>query len=148
MAACCSHLNADPVSKDANIAGGGLNAAGVNRKQIYAKADCSVRFAYAAFRERTTGAIMLDDWMVRGLATVVLVVDHDVLQRLEEGAELRREGFDVVEAATVSEAIMVLQSRAVDIVLSQLDLEGSETLTDWVHNRRPSTTIIWGPEAD
>jgi DNA-binding NtrC family response regulator len=91
---------------------------------------------------------MLDDRTIQGLATVVLVVDQDVLQRLDEGAELRREGFDVVEAATLTEAITVLQSRAVDIVLSQLDLEGSETLTDWVHNRRPSTAIIWGTEAE
>ena len=87
---------------------------------------------------------MLDDWTVQGLATVVLVVDQDVLQRTQEGAELRREGFHVVEAATVPEAITVLQSRAVDIVLSQLDAEGSQTLTDWVHNRRPSTAIVWG----
>ena len=47
-----------------------------------------------------------------------------------EDAELRREGFDVFEAASVTEAITVLPSRADDIVLSQLDLEGSETLTD------------------
>jgi DNA-binding NtrC family response regulator len=91
---------------------------------------------------------MLDNWTVQGLTTVVLVVDQDVLQRMEEGAELRREGFHVVEAATVTEAITVLQSRAVDIVLSQLDLEDSETLTDWVYNRRPSTAIIWGHETE
>ena len=91
---------------------------------------------------------MLDDRTAQGPATVVLVVDLDVLQRMEEGAELRREGFHVVEAATVTEAITVLQSRAVDIVLSQLDLEDSETLTDWVYNRRPSTAIIWGHETE
>jgi PleD family two-component response regulator len=59
---------------------------------------------------------MLDDWTVQKLATVVLVVDRHLLQRMEEGAELRREGFHVVEAATVTEAITLLQSRAVDIV--------------------------------
>ena len=91
---------------------------------------------------------MLDDRTVQGPATVVLVVDLDVLQRMDEGAELRREGFHVVEAATVTEAITLLQSRAVDIVLSQLDLEGSETLRDWVHNRRPSTAIVWGHETE
>ena len=91
---------------------------------------------------------MLDDWTLQGLATVVLVVDQDVLHRMEEGAELRREGFHVVEAATVTEAITLLQSRAVDIVLSQLDLEGSETLRDWVHYRRPSTAIVWDHETE
>jgi hypothetical protein len=48
----------------------------------------------------------------------------------------------------VTEAITVLQSRAVDIVLSQLDLEGSETLRDWVHYRRPSTAIVLGHETE
>src|SRR5204862_6475894 len=80
-----------------------------------------------SFARTNKRGIMLDNWTVQGLTTVVLVVDQDVLQRVEEGAELRREGFHVVEAATVTEAITVLQSRAVDIVLSQLDLGGSET---------------------
>jgi PleD family two-component response regulator len=111
-------------------------------------ADCTGFFACAALQERQAGGFMLDDRTVQGPATVVLVVDLDVLQRMEEGAELRREGFHVVEAATVTEAITVLQSRAVDIVLSQLDLEDSETLTDWVYNRRPSTAIVWGHETE
>ena len=74
-------------------------------------ADCAGFFACAALQERTSGGFMLDDRTAQGPATVVLVVDLDVLQRMEEGAELRREGFHVVEAATVTEAITVLQSR-------------------------------------
>ncbi len=79
--------------------------------------------------------------------TVVLVVDQDIFQRSAAAAELRREGFDVIEAADMGEAVTVLQSRAVDVLFSQLDPVSGERLMQWVKERRPATEVIWAPQA-
>jgi len=79
--------------------------------------------------------------------TVVLVVDQNVLERSAAAAALRCEGFEVIEAADMGEAITVLQSRAIDVLLSQLDPVSGERLMQWVQERRPATEVIWAPQA-
>jgi DNA-binding response OmpR family regulator len=57
-------------------------------------------------------------------SAVVLVVESDVLRRHEMAARLRRGGFEVFEAADAAEAITVLKSIVVDVLISNVDLRG------------------------
>src|SRR5215831_16618399 len=55
-------------------------------------------------------------------AAVVLVVENDILERLATAAELRRLGFEVLEAANIAEAKTILRSVAVDVLFSNESL--------------------------
>jgi DNA-binding response OmpR family regulator len=57
-------------------------------------------------------------------SAVALVVESDVLRRHEMAASLRRGGFEVFEAADAAEAITVLKSTVVDVLISNVDLRG------------------------
>src|SRR5260370_19331544 len=57
-------------------------------------------------------------------SAVALVVESDVLRRHEMAARLRRGGFEVFEAADAAEAITVLKSSVVDVLISNVDLRG------------------------
>ena len=57
-------------------------------------------------------------------SAVALVVESDVLRRHEMAARLRRGGFEVFEAADAAEAITVLKSTVVDVLISNVDLRG------------------------
>src|SRR5262247_906112 len=67
---------------------------------------------------------------------VVLIVEDDVLLRLITAADLRHAGFEVLEAANAAEALTVLNSVAVDALISDVNLPGNLNglgLAHWVH---------------
>src|SRR4030081_4000709 len=57
-------------------------------------------------------------------SAVALIVESDLLRRHEMAARLRRGGFEVFEAADAAEAITVLKSVVVDVLISNVDLRG------------------------
>ena len=78
-------------------------------------------------------------------ASVALVVQSDVFQRLKMAASLRRGGFEVFEAADANEAIRVLTSRVVDVLFSDIDLYGEMDgieLVGWVRQHQPNTRVV------
>ena len=75
----------------------------------------------------------------------MLIVENDVLLRLVTASNLRELGFEVFEAADAVEAVMVLNTIAVDVVLSDTDIPGKMdgfALARWVRERRLDTRII------
>ena len=76
---------------------------------------------------------------------IVLIVENDVLLRLVTASNLRELGFEVFEAADAAEAVTVLNTIAVDAVLSDTGLRGRMdgfALARWVRERRLDTRII------
>ena len=76
---------------------------------------------------------------------VVLIVEDDVLLRLITASDLRHAGFEVLEAANAAEALTVLNTIAVDALISDVNLPGNLNglgLAHWVHRRRLDTKII------
>ncbi|MCB1347337.1 MAG: response regulator, partial [Maritimibacter sp.] len=58
----------------------------------------------------------------------VLVVDDSRAQRMVAAVSLRRQGFDVVEAGSGEEALQILRSAPVDLVLSDWMMPGMDGL--------------------
>ena len=78
-------------------------------------------------------------------ASVVLIVENDVLLRLVTASNLRDLGFEVFEAADAAEAVTVLNTMAVDAVLSDTNIPGKMdgfALAGWVREHRLNTKII------
>ena len=78
-------------------------------------------------------------------AGVLLIVEDDVLFRLVTAAGLRKAGFEVLEAANAAEAVRVLDSIAVDALISDINLPGRMdgiALAKWVNGRILDTKII------
>ena len=76
---------------------------------------------------------------------IVLIVENDVLLRLVTASNLRELGFEVFEAADAVEAVTVLNTIAVDAVLSDTCIPGRMdgfALARWVRERRLDTRII------
>jgi CheY-like chemotaxis protein len=76
---------------------------------------------------------------------IVLIVESDVLLRLVTASNLRELGFEVCEAADAGEAVTVLNTIAVDAVLSDTGLPGRMdgfALARWVRERQLDTRII------
>ncbi len=76
---------------------------------------------------------------------IVLIVENDVLLRLVTASNLRELGFEVFEAADAAEAVTVLNTIAVDAVLSDTRIPGRMdgfALARWVRERRLDTRII------
>jgi len=76
---------------------------------------------------------------------IVLIVENDVLLRLVTASNLRELGFEVFEAADAAEAVTVLNTIAVDAVLSDTCIPGRMdgfALARWVRERRLDTRII------
>ena len=71
---------------------------------------------------------------------VVLVVEHDALKRAATAADLRRQGFEVFEAAAVADARTILGSVAVDVLFSNVSLIDGR-------RRRLPTRPFWVAEA-
>jgi DNA-binding response OmpR family regulator len=67
---------------------------------------------------------MFMEQLPRKPSPVALVVESDVLRRHEMAARLRRGGFEVFEAGDAAEAITVLKSIVVDVLISNVDLRG------------------------
>ena len=81
-------------------------------------------------------------------AAVVLVVENNVLERLATAAELRRLGFEVLEAADLAEAKTILRSVAVDVLFSNVSLIDGGQLARWVRRRRSPTRRFWVADAE
>lgn len=82
----------------------------------------------------------------------VLLVNGDVLVRTTLAEYLRGCGFDVQEAASGDEALVILRSdRPVDVVFSEVELPGATdgfALSVWIRENRPRIrTILAGTPA-
>jgi len=79
-------------------------------------------------------------------AGVILVVEDEVLIRLDVSDFLRGEGFDVIEAASADEAIAVMASGApVSLVFTDVQMPGSVDgfgLARWIRRHRPGVPVI------
>jgi DNA-binding NtrC family response regulator len=81
------------------------------------------------------------------LRQTVLVVDDEVLIRAAISEYLRDCGYKVIEAASVDEAVLVLQQAeiTVHIVLSDVEMPGASdgfALAQWVREHRPMVHVI------
>jgi DNA-binding response OmpR family regulator len=74
---------------------------------------------------------------------VVLIVENDILERVSKAATLRRNGFDVFEAADVAEAVTVLKVIAVDLLIADISLIDGTVLAQSAKEHQPLTQIAW-----
>jgi len=74
---------------------------------------------------------------------IVLVVENDIFERLFKAASLRRQGFEVFEAADVAEAVTVLKNIAVDLLISDISLVDGAALAQLAKEHQPTTQITW-----
>jgi CheY-like chemotaxis protein len=78
----------------------------------------------------------------------VLVVDSEVLVRMVIADYLRECGYRVIEAASVEEAMQVVEQDdggAVNVVLSDVEMPGEQggfALAQWIRRRRPACNVI------
>ena len=79
----------------------------------------------------------------------VLVVEDEVLIRLDLAAHLRADGLRVFEAATADEALIILKSmesmEPVGLVISDIRMPGGADgldLLGWLRRERPSVKVI------
>jgi DNA-binding NtrC family response regulator len=81
-----------------------------------------------------------------GTKTTVLIVEDDVLLRMDAMQMIEEAGFDVVEAATADEAITILEARLdIHVVFTDVDMPGSMNgirLAEAVRGRWPPIKII------
>ena len=61
---------------------------------------------------------------LKSSSAVVLIVEDDVLARATRAASLRDCGFEVYEAATAAEAVAILNTVAVDALISGINMPG------------------------
>jgi len=91
----------------------------------------------------------------------VLVVDDDQAIRLVCRVNLELDGFRVLEAASLADARLVLETEPVEVVLLDLNLgtERADELVDELRRRKPPVPVVLvtgssdaprpdGPEAD
>jgi DNA-binding NtrC family response regulator len=78
--------------------------------------------------------------------SVVLIVEDEFLLRWPASEYLRDSGYRVIEAATVSEAIVVFSSNTrVDLVFSDIQLQGALTghaLARWLSKHYPEVPML------
>jgi DNA-binding response OmpR family regulator len=74
---------------------------------------------------------------------VVLIVENDILERVSKAATLRRQGFDIFEAADVAEAVTVLKKIAVDVLIADISLIDGTVLAQSAKEHQPTTHIAW-----
>jgi len=76
----------------------------------------------------------------------ILVVEDEVLIRLDLAQQLRSAGFTVLEASTAHEAIMILQATdGVPLVVTDVRMPGEIDglgLASWIRLERPGTKVI------
>jgi DNA-binding response OmpR family regulator len=76
---------------------------------------------------------------------VVLIVEDEFLLRWPASEYLRDSGYRVIEAGSVSEAMVVLSSTQVDMVFSDINLIGDVTghaLARWLGEHHPKVPIL------
>ena len=86
---------------------------------------------------------MLREFTAFEPSPVVLVVENDVLKRLALASDLRLRGLEVFEAADATEAIVILEKIAVDVVLSDACLLRAAELAQWAKEHQLATRFIW-----
>jgi DNA-binding response OmpR family regulator len=74
---------------------------------------------------------------------VVLIVENDILERVSKAATLRRQGFEVFEAADVAEAVTILKKIAVDLLIADISLIDGTVLAQSAKEHQPTTPIAW-----
>jgi len=75
----------------------------------------------------------------------VLLVEDDVLVRLDLAQELRARGVAVIEAMDVQQATKVLESaRRIDLVFSDVQMPGAMdgAVLAWIRLRRPGVKVM------
>jgi DNA-binding NtrC family response regulator len=76
----------------------------------------------------------------------VLIVEDEVLIRLDLGAQLRAAGLTVLEAASADEASAILEEMdPVDLVVSDIRMPGDADgldLLGWLRRERPGVKVI------
>lgn len=77
----------------------------------------------------------------------VLIVENNVLKRLVTATDLRRQGFDVFEAADVAEAKTILKTVVVDVLFSNVSLVDGRQLVRWLKQQRLLTRTFWVADA-
>jgi DNA-binding response OmpR family regulator len=80
-------------------------------------------------------------------AQTILVVDHEILVRIAICEYLRECGYRVIEAASVDEAMLVLQQEEprIDVVLSDTNLASSMdgfALAQWIRANKPGVAVV------
>jgi CheY-like chemotaxis protein len=78
-------------------------------------------------------------------SAVVLIVEDDVLSRATTASSLRDCGFEVYEAATAAEAVAILNTVAVDALISDVNMPrkiDGLALASWVRQQEPDTKVI------
>jgi len=92
------------------------------------------------------GAAETTDMPDQAPVSTILIVEDEVLIRLVLADFLRGCGFRVVEAASATEAIAVLESgQAVELVLSDIEMPGEMDgfgLAQWVRTHRAGLPIV------
>jgi DNA-binding NtrC family response regulator len=78
---------------------------------------------------------------------VILVVENDILERVSRAATLRRQGWEVFEAADVAEAVTVLKTVAVDLLISDTSLIDGTVLAHLAREHQPNTQLVWTSES-
>jgi len=100
-------------------------------------------------RRRSAGARTLASWQGETMTSepgapssgVILIVEDDVLLRLITASDLRHAAFEVLEAANAAETLTVLNTVAVDALISDVNLPGDSNglgLAQWAQRRRPT----------
>jgi DNA-binding response OmpR family regulator len=76
----------------------------------------------------------------------ILIVEDEVLIRLDVADYLRQCGYRVIEAGNASEAMAILQSgQRIDLVFSDVQLPGATdgfALSRWVRTHQPEVKVI------
>jgi response regulator RpfG family c-di-GMP phosphodiesterase len=72
---------------------------------------------------------------------VILIVENDILERVSKAATLRRQGFQVFEAADVTEAVTVLKKIAVDLLIADISLIDGMELVQLAKEHQPTTQL-------
>ncbi len=92
------------------------------------------------------GALNIIDVAVTQPVRTILVVEDEVLIRLDVADFLRDNGFQVVEAANVAEALAVLSSAMrIALVFTDVQMPGSMDgldLARWIRANRPDVPVI------
>ena len=76
---------------------------------------------------------------------VVLVLQHELLERASATKHLRSSGFDVIEAADGDEARRMLAGGRVDVLFADLEMLGQANdlgLLRWLRERHPAIKTI------
>jgi DNA-binding response OmpR family regulator len=77
--------------------------------------------------------------------STILVVEDELLVRMQAADFLRDEGFDVLEADNAAEAMAIFAAASVDLVFTDVhmpgDMDGCD-LADWIRQNHPDVGLL------